>query len=267
MACRCPVIAERCSRLTSRCHGRLWRPRSRPRRGPAPRRNKLLAAMGLDAPSDPHQEKHVRHPPDGGPLYSTIDPVDPLSYPKIIGDAASEWKDRARRSDVHVQDPSRESSSHDGSSLKLVESATTISSSSARGVRMRSENATGNHEHRDPGPETRRVQAKYAVGLVTGQLGLPWNGHLPESTWTATQLFKTKGGRARGSDRFNSRATRAARPSRASAIRTTSQGPAVPERLTILSTQPETSRSRASAVRSGWGGGEGGGGGGGGGRV
>src|SRR5712692_7803619 len=49
-----------------------------PRRGGV-----LLAAIGADAPSlDPHQEQ----------TFATIELVDPLSYPKIIGDAASEWK-------------------------------------------------------------------------------------------------------------------------------------------------------------------------------
>src|SRR5881296_4384384 len=53
----------------------------------------LLAAIGADAPSlDPHQESTFATLQMVAPLYSTLIQVDPLSYPKIIGDAASEWK-------------------------------------------------------------------------------------------------------------------------------------------------------------------------------
>src|SRR3989449_2278086 len=53
----------------------------------------LLAAIGADAPSlDPHQESTFATLQMVAPLYSTLIQIDPLSYPKIIGDAASEWK-------------------------------------------------------------------------------------------------------------------------------------------------------------------------------
>src|SRR2546422_1481656 len=53
----------------------------------------LLAAIGADAPSlDPHQEQTFATIQLVAPLYSTLIQIDPLSYPKIIGDAASEWK-------------------------------------------------------------------------------------------------------------------------------------------------------------------------------
>src|SRR5881296_4532100 len=53
----------------------------------------LLAAIGADAPSlDPHQESTFATIELVAPLYSTLIQIDPLSYPKIIGDAASEWK-------------------------------------------------------------------------------------------------------------------------------------------------------------------------------
>src|SRR5216117_3317938 len=59
-----------------------------PRRGGV-----LLAAIGADAPSlDPHQEQTFATIELVAPLYSTLIQIDPLSYPKIIGDAASEWK-------------------------------------------------------------------------------------------------------------------------------------------------------------------------------
>src|SRR5438093_8622005 len=59
-----------------------------PRRGGA-----LLAALAADPPSlDPHQEQTFATIQLVAPLYSTLIQMDPLSYPKIIGDAASEWK-------------------------------------------------------------------------------------------------------------------------------------------------------------------------------
>src|SRR5215471_7701637 len=59
-----------------------------PRRGGV-----LLAAIAADAPSlDPHQEQTFATIELVAPLYSTLIQIDPLSYPKIIGDAATEWK-------------------------------------------------------------------------------------------------------------------------------------------------------------------------------
>src|SRR5713101_4142706 len=59
-----------------------------PRRGGV-----LLAAIGADAPSlDPHQEQTFATIELVAPLYSTLLQIDPLNYPKIIGDVATEWK-------------------------------------------------------------------------------------------------------------------------------------------------------------------------------
>src|SRR2546425_6391611 len=59
-----------------------------PRRGGV-----LLAAIAADAPSlDPHQETTFATIELVAPLYSTLLQIDPLSYPKIIGDVATEWK-------------------------------------------------------------------------------------------------------------------------------------------------------------------------------
>jgi len=53
----------------------------------------LLAAIGADPPSlDPHQENTFACIELVAPLYSTLLQVDPYHYPKVIGDAASEWK-------------------------------------------------------------------------------------------------------------------------------------------------------------------------------
>src|SRR5262245_1007374 len=59
-----------------------------PRRGGV-----LLAAIAADAPSlDPHQEQTFATIQLVAPLYSTLIQIDPYSYPKTIGDAATEWK-------------------------------------------------------------------------------------------------------------------------------------------------------------------------------
>jgi peptide/nickel transport system substrate-binding protein len=59
-----------------------------PRRGGV-----LLAAIGADAPSlDPHQEQTFATIELVAPIYSTLLQMDPLNYPKIIGDLATEWK-------------------------------------------------------------------------------------------------------------------------------------------------------------------------------
>jgi peptide/nickel transport system substrate-binding protein len=59
-----------------------------PRRGGV-----LLAVIGADPPSlDPHQESTFANIQLVAPLYSTLLQIDPYSYPKIIGDAAAEWK-------------------------------------------------------------------------------------------------------------------------------------------------------------------------------
>ena len=60
----------------------------------APRRGGiLLAAIGADAPGlDPHQETTFATLHLVAPCYSTLLQIDPYSYPKVIGDVASEWK-------------------------------------------------------------------------------------------------------------------------------------------------------------------------------
>src|SRR5215475_5345468 len=53
----------------------------------------LLAVIGADPPSlDAHQESTFATLQLVAPLYSTLLQTDPFDYPKIVGDAASEWK-------------------------------------------------------------------------------------------------------------------------------------------------------------------------------
>jgi peptide/nickel transport system substrate-binding protein len=53
----------------------------------------LLAVIGADPPSlDPHQESTFANIQLVAPLYSTLVQIDPQNYPKIVGDAAREWR-------------------------------------------------------------------------------------------------------------------------------------------------------------------------------
>ena len=59
-----------------------------PRRGGV-----LLAAIGADPPSlDAHQENTFACIQLVAPLYNLLVQIDPYSYPKVIGDLATEWK-------------------------------------------------------------------------------------------------------------------------------------------------------------------------------
>ena len=59
-----------------------------PRRGGV-----LLAAIAAEPPSlDPHQEGTFANIQLVAPFYSTLLQFDPQSFPKIIGDVATEWK-------------------------------------------------------------------------------------------------------------------------------------------------------------------------------
>jgi peptide/nickel transport system substrate-binding protein len=59
-----------------------------PRRGGV-----LLAVIGADPPSlDPHQESTFANIQLVAPCYSTLLQIDPYHFPKVIGDAAAEWK-------------------------------------------------------------------------------------------------------------------------------------------------------------------------------
>src|SRR5262249_12401187 len=72
----------------------LLAPASPARAAETPRRGGvLLAAIAADAPSlDPHQEETFATLQLVAPCYSTLLQVDPYNYPKVIGDAATEWK-------------------------------------------------------------------------------------------------------------------------------------------------------------------------------
>ena len=62
----------------------------------------LLAVIGADPPSlDPHQESTFATMQLVAPLYSTLLQFDPQEYPKIIGDAATEWMIRTTGSRTH----------------------------------------------------------------------------------------------------------------------------------------------------------------------
>src|SRR5207245_5314565 len=109
-----------------------------PRRGGV-----LLATIAADAPSlDPHQEQTFATIELVAPLYSTLIQIDPLSYPKIIGDAASEWK-IAPDGLIYTFKIRQGIKFHDGSSLTAVDVKATYEKivSPPEGVRSVRKNA------------------------------------------------------------------------------------------------------------------------------
>src|SRR3989475_11616262 len=149
-----------------------------PRRGGV-----LLAAIAADAPSlDPHQEQTFATMELVAPLYSTLIQIDPLSYPKIIGDAASEWKIAPDgltytfklRGGIRI---------HDGSPLTAVDVKATYDKLvfPPEGVRSVRKNAYATITNIEtPDPNTVVFKLKYASASLLDNLASPWNVIYPK---------------------------------------------------------------------------------------
>jgi peptide/nickel transport system substrate-binding protein len=150
----------------------------------APRRGGiLLAAIGADAPSlDPHQEQTFATIELVAPLYSTLIQIDPLNYPKVIGDAATEWKIAADglsytfklRQGIRF---------HDGSPLTAADVKATYDKivfppAGVRSIRKNAYNAVASIEAPDPG--TVVFKLKFASASLLGNLASPWNVIYPK---------------------------------------------------------------------------------------
>src|SRR5437773_7226334 len=149
-----------------------------PRRGGV-----LLAAIAADAPSlDPHQEQTFATIELVAPLYSTLIQIDPLSYPKIIGDAASEWKlapDRLTytfklRGGIRF---------HDGSPLTAADVKATYDKivfppAGVRSIRKNAYGAIASVEA--PDATTVVFKLKYPSASLLGNLASPWNVIYPK---------------------------------------------------------------------------------------
>src|SRR2546427_759092 len=149
-----------------------------PRRGGV-----LLAAIAADAPSlDPHQEQTFATIELVAPLYSTLIQIDPLSYPKIIGDAASEWK-IASDGLAYTFKLRPGIRFHDGSPLTAADVKATYDKivfppEGVRSIRKTSYSAIASIEA--PDPSTVVFKLKFPSASLLGNLASPWNVIYPK---------------------------------------------------------------------------------------
>src|SRR5437660_4904580 len=143
----------------------------------------LLAAIGADAPSlDPHQESTFATLQMVAPLYSTLIQIDPLSYPKIIGDAASEWK-IAPDGITYTFKIRHGIRFHDGSPLTAADVKATydkIVSPPAGVLSIRKNAYTEVASIEAPDPSTVVFRLKFPSASLLNNLASPWNVIYPK---------------------------------------------------------------------------------------
>ena len=149
-----------------------------PRRGGV-----LLAVIGADPPSlDPHQESTFANIQLVAPLYSTLIQIDPYSFPKIIGDAATEWKvtPDGLTYTFKIRQGIR---FHDGSPLTAADVKATYDKivSPPEGVRSVRKNAyTAVARIETPDPSTVVFKLKFPSASLLDNLASPWNVIFPK---------------------------------------------------------------------------------------
>src|SRR6267142_2410456 len=149
-----------------------------PRRGGV-----LLAVIGADPPSlDAHQESTFATLQLVAPLYSTLLQTDPYAYPKIIGDAASEWKisPDALTYTFKIRPGIK---FHDGSPLTAVDVKATYDKllfppAGTRSIRKNSYSAVTAIEAPDAG--TVVFKLKHPSASLLENLASPWNVIYPK---------------------------------------------------------------------------------------
>src|SRR5262245_53064646 len=149
-----------------------------PRRGGV-----LLAVIGADPPTlDPHQEGTFATLQTVAPLYSTLLQIDPYSYPKVIGDLATDWKISPDgltytfkiRTDVRF---------HDASPLTAADVKASYDKivSPPAGVRSLRKNAyTMVSAVEAPDPATVVFKLKHPSASLLLNLASPWNVIFPK---------------------------------------------------------------------------------------
>jgi peptide/nickel transport system substrate-binding protein len=155
-----------------------WTAAETPRRGGV-----LLAVIGADPPSlDAHQESTFATLQLVAPLYSTLLQTDPYAYPKIIGDAASEWKisPDALTYTFKLRPGIR---FHDGSPLTAVDVKATYDKliwppDGVRSVRKNAYAAVTSVEA--PDPSTVVFKLKHPSASMLENLASPWNVLYPK---------------------------------------------------------------------------------------
>ena len=149
-----------------------------PRRGGV-----LLAAIAADAPSlDPHQEQTFATMQMVAPLYSTLIQIDPLQYPKVIGDAATDWK-IAPDGLTYTFKIRQGIRFHDGSPLTAADVKATYDKivfppAGVRSIRKNAYAAIGSIEA--PDPATVVFKLKHPSASLFGNLASPWNVIYPK---------------------------------------------------------------------------------------
>ncbi len=149
-----------------------------PRRGGV-----LLAAIGADAPSlDPHQEQTFATIELVAPLYSTLIQIDPLDYPKIIGDVATEWK-IAPDGLTYTFKLRQGIRFHDGSPLTAADVRASYEKivfppEGVRSIRKNAYSAVASIEAPDPG--TVVFKLKFPSASLLSNLASPWNVIYPK---------------------------------------------------------------------------------------
>ena len=149
-----------------------------PRRGGV-----LLAAIAADAPSlDPHQEQTFATIQLVAPCYSTLLQFDPFSYPKIVGDAATEWK-IAPDGLTYTFKIRPGISFHDGTPLTAADVKTTYDKivfppAGVRSPRKTTYSAITSIEA--PDPSTVVFKLKSPSASLLGNLASPWNVIYPK---------------------------------------------------------------------------------------
>jgi peptide/nickel transport system substrate-binding protein len=149
-----------------------------PRRGGV-----LLAAIAADAPSlDPHQETTFATIELVAPLYSLLLQIDPLSYPKIIGDLATDWK-ISPDGLTYTFKIRQGVKFHDGSTLTATDVKASYDKivSPPQGVRSVRKNAyTAVASIEAPDPETVVFKLKFPSASLLSNLASPWNVIYPK---------------------------------------------------------------------------------------
>jgi peptide/nickel transport system substrate-binding protein len=149
-----------------------------PRRGGV-----LLAVIGADAPSlDPHQESTFANIQLVAPLYSTLLQIDPYSYPKIVGDVATEWK-ISPDGLTYTFKIRRDIAFHDGSPLTAADVKATYDKivfppDGTRSVRKLHYTAIERIDA--PDPATVVFKLKFPSASLLDNLASPWNVIFPK---------------------------------------------------------------------------------------
>jgi peptide/nickel transport system substrate-binding protein len=145
----------------------------------------LLAAIAADAPSlDPHQEQTFATMQMVAPLYSTLLQIDPYSYPKIIGDVATDWK-ISPDGLTYVFKLRSGMRFHDGSTLTSADVKATYDKilfppHGVRSIRKNAYAAVASVDAPDPGTVVFKLQ--FPSASLLGNLASPWNVIYPKKS-------------------------------------------------------------------------------------